>query len=122
MIPTVPPKRLWPNSHLPKFLEYLGLVLRGDADAGVTDRDLHSTIDLLCGDPNPSSLGVNFTALERSCDLSCLVVYYLNLSKNFSFSNSCSKLKSRKASGFALGFLTSSSTALISSIVGNGRA
>ena len=44
------------SSHLAKFLEDPCLVLWGDADAGVTDRDLHSTVSLPGFNPDPSSL------------------------------------------------------------------
>src|SRR4030095_521249 len=42
-------------SHLPKFLEYLWLILGGDPDAGVTDRYLYRTICLPGVNSNPAS-------------------------------------------------------------------
>ena len=44
------------GAYLAEFLEYLGLVLRGDADAGVTDRDLHCVVGLPGANSDPSSL------------------------------------------------------------------
>src|SRR4030095_466196 len=44
------------GAHLPKFLEDPCLILRGDPDAGVTDRNLHRTISLPGVNSDPSSL------------------------------------------------------------------
>src|SRR5215510_216857 len=44
------------GSHLAKFLEDLCLVLRRNPDPGVTDRNLHCTIDFPCINFDPSSL------------------------------------------------------------------
>src|SRR5215813_128139 len=53
--------------------------------------------------------------------ISCFHLLYFSLSKNFSFSNSCIKLRSTKFSGLTVGRFSSSSTALVSSRVVNGR-
>src|SRR4029453_8130313 len=42
--------------HLAEFLEYLRLILRGDPDAGVTDRNLYRTVCLPGLNSNPSFL------------------------------------------------------------------
>src|SRR6266536_1880861 len=43
------------GAYLAKFLEDPCLILRGDPDAGVTDRNLHRTISLLGVNSDPSS-------------------------------------------------------------------
>ena len=43
-------------SHLAKLLEDLWLILRGDADAGVGDRDFHRAVSLSGIIADPSSL------------------------------------------------------------------
>ena len=60
--------------HLAKFLEDRCLILRGNPDPGVTDRDFYRAVGL----PGLSSIrppsGVNFTALERRLRRICLIL------------------------------------------------
>src|SRR5262245_37663229 len=44
------------RSYLAEFLENLCLILRRDPDSGVTDRNLHNTIDLPGVNSDPSAL------------------------------------------------------------------